>query len=303
MNNFPYYTLGLCKCSYKAPTSPQHNDAYKGFLWADDSSDMYYYGGCFFWGGIATANYPIVSFYIKQGGSNSELLQFSGEYADGVPVWESSSYRLRYSLVYSGWVLQDKTGQDVPYIPSKSTDTQQYSYAWYFANQINGQEVRFKGFCKAAQGQRTIVRTYAFIETSFLKFEVDSSKAVYQVTDYSNLQFGYKVADIVTSGFDKDVSLTCYIADILDSSLTQAKFVDTETGVIHATILFTQDNKSTLTINSVVLQGGVLDRNGENKFSYKNQNVNYQVTISFTDDTCLGFQRTDCYYGQVAVWH
>lgn len=301
---------GLCECHYKAPSAEV--DASSG-LWASDTSDLYFYNGYFFWGihgtttEIATKDYPIVSFYIDQDGqaqNASQLLSFCGQYQDGVPVWESSYYRLRYSIVHQGWILQDLQSADVPYIPIKSADTQEYTYKWYFlstTSPVVGSA--FRGYCAASGSSKTLEVTYALIATDFLKYQVDTTKRLVQYFQGESISFGYLVARVSSSGFSQDINLECYFTGTEDTS---GNFVDVTNGQIVGSITFSSQREFTFTSSlntSIPLSGSNFNTSGTNTASYQDQTHTYTVTMSFTGSKSAGLQRTPCYYGEIATWH
>lgn len=305
---YPFYLDGLVKCFYKAPIDP---GGCAGVLWASESEDLYFYSNCFFWGDFVTVRKPIVSFYIQeQVSTDPELLNFNDHYQDGIPTWQSLKYRLRYSIVLQGWILQDKLigSSEIPYIPQRSWDIQKYNYGWYFASNI---DQPFEGYCMSAQSEdKTLVITYAMKKVSPLVYDIDATKEVSQSLEEiksTPVNFGYLVVRLQSSGLTQDLNLYCYYANVFDNThYTQYKLVNSVDGSLVATIVHQDNQNFTLTLNSgtpVSISGTNLDTTGTNVLSYQDQTTSYTITLQFTGQRTAGKQRMSCYYGEVATWH
>lgn len=307
MSDFQRIGLGMHLEPYTPPSNPV--DPSVAELWAS-SHDLYCYYNLYFWNfdgkNIATADYPIVSFYIideEQG--TKHFLEFNGQYQDGLPVWSAGSYLLRYSLAHKGWILQ--TIGSVPYIPIKSTDSQLYSYGWYFSRSWRDP---FTGYClEADSNPKELVATYALIQTEPLVFEVDDTKQMVQHYGGSSVSFGYRVAKVTTQGLPQDINENCYyLHNFMDPFAGVHKFKGISDSNVYATLQFIDATESEYIVQVPVEEGSIsftgsnLNLQGTNVLTYQTQEDTYTLTIKFTGQFCQGNQRVPCYYGEVATW-
>lgn len=292
--------MGLIKCLYTPPYEEDQEKLFSGSTFYKQSSNAYYvWFNAIIGAWILTSDYPIVSFYDQENGTQ---YKFDKQFIDGKIVFRSGTWILRYSIIRDKWILiQD----DQAYIPSTAYDEQQgIGYEWYQVGNIQDKQIELQGR-SAARGEKKILKmTYGLKggATVCEKFQKDQKQA-FQSVSIDELHVGYNKAQLSgTYGDGRSFDLRNCYACLKVGATNQIYIRSVQDGTAIGTLSESAlGNKWTLTTQYGVYTGGKPSIGTATQYTSQNQEHTCSVTIS-KEEFVQGYETTPCYYGDIAVW-